>query len=474
VIELWPELVGRRVQRIDMPDAGLLCLTLAPPKEVLVVGLDPRRRAVALDRERPRGAPASAFVLLLRKWLGGGRLGSVARLAPGVIGLTVERQDGPRQLVLELTGTGNVLLFADGRLRGALDPKTAGERLEDGTYRPAARGRDVELPANVEALRARAESFRTETADDALIEARAMLVRALERHDRRLDRRLRAIEGDRQRVDEVEPLRTRGSLLLAHLHAYTPGAPTLEVIDWTTEPPTRTPLPVDPARGAKGEAEALFRRARKLERGAKMAEERARATETERAAIRALVVESRDATTLETLGAIAGRATRLGVAGAGSSDPTLGRRPPRANRKEGHKSGRKGEGRRPYRTFFTAGGHRVFVGRGAADNDRLTTSARPSDLWLHARSRRGAHVIVPLDKNGSCPNEVLVDAATLAAHFSEAAGEPIVEVQYTPRRYVRKPRGTAQGAVLVEREKVLAVRMEPARVRRLIATEERD
>ena len=66
--------------------------------------------------------------------------------------------------------------------------------------------------------------------------------------------------------------------------------------------------------------------------------------------------------------------------------------------------------------------------------------ARPHDLWLHARDDAGAHVVVPLERGEACPSELLCDAATLAAHFSQARGQARVDVTYVERRYVRKPR----------------------------------
>jgi hypothetical protein len=112
------------------------------------------------------------------------------------------------------------------------------------------------------------------------------------------------------------------------------------------------------------------------------------------------------------------------------------------------------------------------VGRGAADNDALTLHhARPHDLWLHARDAAGGHVLVPLDRGATCPADLLVDAATLAAHFSARRGEPVVDVRYAPRRQVRKVRGTPPGLVTVMRERVMALRLEPARLTRLLAAE---
>ncbi|HEX4446537.1 MAG TPA: NFACT RNA binding domain-containing protein, partial [Polyangiaceae bacterium] len=114
----------------------------------------------------------------------------------------------------------------------------------------------------------------------------------------------------------------------------------------------------------------------------------------------------------------------------------------------------------------------ILVGRGAADNDALTLRvARAHDLWLHAKEHTGAHVIVALDRGASCPPELLVEAAHLAAHFSDARDETIVDVQYTPRRYVRKPRGTPPGLVVVEREKVIVLRRDESTLRRLLAGE---
>ena len=95
-----------------------------------------------------------------------------------------------------------------------------------------------------------------------------------------------------------------------------------------------------------------------------------------------------------------------------------------------------------------SGGRAILVGRGASDNDRLTLDhARPHDLWLHARDEAGAHVVVPLEREEACPPDLLRDAAMLAAHFSQARGQARVDVIYTPRRYVRKPRKSAAGSV---------------------------
>jgi predicted ribosome quality control (RQC) complex YloA/Tae2 family protein len=85
----------------------------------------------------------------------------------------------------------------------------------------------------------------------------------------------------------------------------------------------------------------------------------------------------------------------------------------------------------------------------------------------------GAHVIVRLTKGQSCSAEALVDAATLAAHFSDLRGETIVDVLYTPRRFVHKRRGSPVGSVALGSEKVIAVRIETGRLERLLESEKK-
>ncbi|MGH7282191.1 MAG: NFACT RNA binding domain-containing protein, partial [Polyangiaceae bacterium] len=126
-----------------------------------------------------------------------------------------------------------------------------------------------------------------------------------------------------------------------------------------------------------------------------------------------------------------------------------------------------------FRTFVGRGDTKILVGRGADRNDELTFDvARPHHAWLHAKGEAGAHVVVCVKKGAELTQEQLVDAAHLAAHFSKARGETLVDVSYTYRRYVRKPRKSPPGMVLVDREKVITVRLQPERIEKLLATEQ--
>ena len=84
----------------------------------------------------------------------------------------------------------------------------------------------------------------------------------------------------------------------------------------------------------------------------------------------------------------------------------------------------------------------------------------------------GAHVVVRTEKGRAPDQETFLDAAHLALHFSDARGAPQAEIAATRAKYVRKAKGAAPGAVTYTQEKVTLLRVERARLERLLADEE--
>ncbi len=102
----------------------------------------------------------------------------------------------------------------------------------------------------------------------------------------------------------------------------------------------------------------------------------------------------------------------------------------------------------------------ILIGRNDAQNDDLTLHvARPHDLWFHAYGSPGSHVVLRRDsKDEPVPQNVVERAASLAAWFSKQKHSTKVAVNYTEKRYVRKPRKAPPGLVMIEREKTIYVR----------------
>lgn len=455
----WGAPYGGRVQRIDLPSADLLAVSLYRPdeKEVLVVRIGDRA-SVALVAERPKGEPATGFVRKLRKELGGAHLLGAFQRGPRTVELELRRGGEVSRVVAEAgpRGAGFLYVAPSGRIATATTHRALRERglRAGGQYAPLDDAAERTL-VSAAALRTGSAASRHDPRADKAKAGRVALDKALRRALRKADRKVQAIEGDAARARQAPELRRQAQMIQANFGTLAPGAASLTAMDWEAEPPEERSVDLDPSKPARVQAEALFRRARRVERGADIAATHLRIAEVRRDALRALTTRAAS----EPLGELLEACRELGVR-LGGGQPSAASR-------------RGATGRTPYRSFRASDGRSLWVGRSAADNDTLTVRlARPQDLWFHARGRTGSHVIVRLTKGEVLPQEVRLDAATLAAHFSDAAGEALVDIQYTPRRFLRKPRGSAVGAVMVDRERVLMLRLEPERLRRLLDAEE--
>ena len=116
----------------------------------------------------------------------------------------------------------------------------------------------------------------------------------------------------------------------------------------------------------------------------------------------------------------------------------------------------------PFRRYRSSGGLEIRVGRGSRRNDELTfRHSSPDDIWLHARDIAGAHVILRWGREGNPPARDLEEAATLAALGSKARTSGSVPVDWTRRKYVRKPRKAPPGLVTPDRVKTVFVEPDP-------------
>ena len=132
-------------------------------------------------------------------------------------------------------------------------------------------------------------------------------------------------------------------------------------------------------------------------------------------------------------------------------------------------NGKKAAFQRPSkpREFRSSAGLRILVGRNNRQNDRLTAKdAEKWDLWLHTQKIHGSHVI--LCTGGVEPDEQsLLEAASLAAYFSQAQGSTKVPVDYTPVKFVKKPAGARPGMVVYTTYNTLLADPDAALVKKL-------
>lgn len=107
--------------------------------------------------------------------------------------------------------------------------------------------------------------------------------------------------------------------------------------------------------------------------------------------------------------------------------------------------------------FTAPSGRAILVGKNNLQNDKLTFTAQPNEVWLHAKDMPGSHVIIV----GEAPDEATIFyAARLAAAYSKGKASSRVPVDFTLRRYVKKPGGAKPGFVIYTNQRTLYV--EPA------------
>jgi hypothetical protein len=287
------------------------------------------------------------------------------------------------------------------------------------------------------------EAFRSaREADEATGPERALLLPPglLDRGDeevRRARRRLEALRRELEGAGDPEPVRALGDLLLARFGEIPRGRDRVTLTDFEGN---EVEVELDPALSPHENAARYYDEAARMERARTALPARIRKAEEAVAEWERLVE-----------GVRAGETPHEGL------EERLG--PPRG----GGKSGRAGAGPSlPYRRFTSSGGLEIRVGRGARSNDDLTfRHSSPDDVWLHARQAPGAHVILRWGRDEAPPRRDLAEAAVLAALHSEARHSGSVPVDWTWRKYVRKPRKAAPGAVIPDRVQTLFVEPDP-------------
>lgn len=266
---------------------------------------------------------------------------------------------------------------------------------------------------------------------------RAELLAAARRRLMVVEKRIASLRGELAKAGEAERLRGIGDLILAHLHLVRQGMErvSLPAFDGGVE----AEVALDPTLRPHENAERYYADARRRARAEARVPALVAAAEAER---------ERWAGALRTIE-------------AGEPPPWVAAALRRASANPSPTSAP--AERLPYRAYRTSGGLEVRVGKTSKDNDRLTFHhASPGDVWLHARSVPGSHVVLRWTSPDAPPARDLEEAAVLAALYSKARTSGTVAVDWTRRKHVRKPRGAPPGRVGLLHAKTLFVAPDPA------------
>jgi len=264
-----------------------------------------------------------------------------------------------------------------------------------------------------------------------LEQAKMPVVRDMRQVSKRLGDREKRLLREQKKYQEAEGLQKTAQMLTSSGRKMDQHYESVKVTDYFGEEPRAIDVQLDATLSLKENVEKMFKRYQKAGRGKSIVAQQLNQVRNRMALIeeqtrRLLAIKDWD-----TWLAIASK-----IPGRDSHPASDGGRP---------LPGRDGKRFRSVKID----GREILIGKGARENDELTFDvAAPDDFWLHVAEYSGSHVVVRNPgKEKDLDESILMKAAQLAAYFSQARNSSRVEVHYTKRKHVTKPRRAKPGLV---------------------------
>ena len=277
------------------------------------------------------------------------------------------------------------------------------------------------------------------------LESRTLLEKAKSPHVKRVRDRKRRLKHQRQhlldrlrRFEEAFKLQAGAQMLVASGADMDRHHESVQVTDYFGGEPQRRTIELDASKTLRENVARMFKQHQKAGRGMK--------------------IVAKQLSDLETLGQkLSTEESRLRSIGHWDAWMARGgvpREPP-----SGEKAKKWVSSSSARRRSIQIDGREVLVGRNGRENDELTFKvAAGDDFWLHVADYTGSHVIVRNPaKDAELKEHLLVRAAQLAAYYSQARNSTKVEVHYTRRKFVSKPRKAKPGLVRLREFKTIKV-----------------
>jgi predicted ribosome quality control (RQC) complex YloA/Tae2 family protein len=429
-------------------DSSYLFISVEPgnPRTYLI-----KRRLRDLEKA---SLNSSAFAMILRKRLAGADLTAVAQVpnervlvisfdAYGDLGRVSKYS-----LAIQLTGSSSnlFLLDAESRIVDALK-QTRGEGQQVGDeYAPPTRSTisvvaDADVP-NVSGKSVSETLDAEDLAKDVEDRFASLASNARNKIKQEITKRRRLIKKlneDLAGHGNAERWKRFGDLLLANVANARREGDKIYVTDYFDPEASELAIDVDVNESLTEAAEKFFKKYTKARNAGKEIQDRLQRIDEELADLETRSCE------LEAVIDAGDEERLLEFSGAATKPKDVGRRKQKA-------------GPSGIRTFISSDGIEILVGKKAKDNDVLTfRTAKSLDTWMHAADYPGSHVVIRNPNRKEIPNKTLLEAAQLAAFYSQGKSQPKAAVNYTQKKFVNKPKGAAPGLVSLASFKTLLV-----------------
>lgn len=245
---------------------------------------------------------------------------------------------------------------------------------------------------------------------------------------------LRKIRQELKESDNAEEFRKYGELLMAHLHELPKKSQRVEVLDWETNKTVVVNL--DPKIDVSKNAQHFFSIYTRLKNKHDGIVKRAETIQKRMSYLQEIAYEIENISETAELDEI-------------EKELSIFKYIPVRKKQKIQKESKPIE--------YDIKDFKIIIGKNNIQNDRITRSASPDDLWFHAREVPGSHVILVTGKREPS-DDVIELAASFAAGHSKYRNDLWASVDYTYVKYVSKPKGAKPGFVTYKNFKTLRVK----------------
>lgn len=277
-----------------------------------------------------------------------------------------------------------------------------------------------------------------ETTTNALQQAKRGITHTVKQLLQKEERKLANQEGELSSMQQDLELRLTGELILANVHLIQPKARKAELVNYYDPNLATTAVRLDPSLDGVQNAQRYFKRYERARKGIPIVEKNIATTRRTLHYLQSLQDTLERAETKELVLEIKAEMQQSGLLRAEKQVTKKNKQQPSA----------------PLH-FQSPSGREILVGRSNLQNERLIRSADGDDWWLHTKDIPGSHVLI---KGSDEPDQATLEmAAQLAAYYSQARQGSKVPVDYTRRKYVKKPSGSPPGYVIYTEQRAVLV-----------------
>lgn len=255
---------------------------------------------------------------------------------------------------------------------------------------------------------------------------RRRLSSALESAVKKSEKRLGQICDRLAECDKIEQVKLFGELITANIYAIQRGDSELKAVNYYDENCAQITIPLDTRLTPAQNAQRYYKRYAKLKRTLEN-------TTAQKAETEARIDY------LQSIGeSIKGAENDVDLHGVKEELISLS-----LIEDAERKSKKAKQVQKPFRTF-SFDGFTIVCGRNNVQNERLTKGLSENDIWLHAKTYHSSHVGI-LTEGKKAGDGVIKFAAEVCAYYSAAREKDKVPVDFTLKKFVKRPNGSPLG-----------------------------